>query len=209
MSIGSIYVDLLLNDGRFSAGWGRARGSARTAVGAIQGDISKLSGSMSALVNPLAGVTAAFRQLGASVAAVLSVEKVIKYSDTWRQTTGRLSLVASGMDEVVTRQEQLFRIAQETRQPLNDIMSFYTRLNQFIPETERKQYDLLGVTQSVASALAITGESAISAQAALIQFTQGIGTNFEAAGQELRSLQELAPRLTQALQKAEKLEKAI
>ena len=202
MSIGSIYVDLLLNDGRFSAGWGRARGSARTAVGAIQGDISKLSGSISALVNPLAGVTAAFRQLGASVAAVLSVEKVIKYSDTWRQTTGRLSLVASGMDEVVTRQEQLFRIAQETRQPLNDVMSFYTRLNQFIPETERKQYDLLGVTQSVASALAITGESAISAQAALIQFTQGIGTNFEAAGQELRSLQELAPRLTQALQKA-------
>lgn len=201
-SAGSIYVELLLNDSKYVSGWTNARAKTRVALSGIQTDIQKTSGSLLALANPLSSMTTAVQNFALAMGSALSVEKIIKYADTWKQVTGRLSLVTAGTGELAARQDALFRIAQETRQPLDDIINFYTRLNQYIPEAERNQYDLLGVTQSVASALAITGESAISAQAAMIQFTQGIGTNFQAAGQELRSLQELAPRLTQAIQKA-------
>lgn len=140
--------------------------------------------------------------LAVGVSSALSVQKIIQYSDTWKQLEGRLRIVSKDMDAVTESQEGLFKVAQKTRQPLEGIVSFYTRLKQFVPEAERAQYDFLGVTESVASALAITGESGASASAAMIQFTQAIGTNFESAGQEIRSLQEQAPRLALALQNA-------
>lgn len=201
-SAGSIYVDLLLKDGNYVAGWNRARNATRVGAAGVTNELGKISSSFTALLNPLNTFSNALQNIGLAVAASLSVEKIIKYSDTWKQVSGRLSLVVKDTNSLVGVQESLYKIAQETRQPLADIVNFYSRLNQFIPETERAQYDLLGVTRSVSASLAITGEQTISAQAALIQFTQGIGTNFRAAGQELRSLQELAPRLTQALQNA-------
>lgn len=161
--------------------------------------MGKVRQSFASVLSPVNNVGTAIARLSGILAGALSTQKLVQYSDTWRQLEGRLSIVSSSFGEVVQRQEDLFEVAQRTRQPLEGIMSFYTRLTQFIPEAERAQYDLLGVTESIATALAITGETGASATAAMIQFTQAIGTNFEAAGQELRSLQEQAPRLTKAL----------
>lgn len=180
-SAGSIYVDLLLRDSKYVAGLRRAQGQTSAVTGAI-------SSSM--------------RSLAASVAGAFSIREIINYADTWRQVQGRLSLVTKDATDLANVNERLFKVAQDTRQPLADTVNFYSRLAQYVPEVERAQYDLIGVTESVASALAITGETSASAQAAMIQFTQAIGTNFEAAGQEIRSLQEQAPRLAQALANA-------
>lgn len=201
-SAGSIFVDLLLRDANYVQGLNRARGRTRQFSSGVEGDIGKVRQSFASTLSPVNNIGAAVAKLSGILAGALSTQKIVQYSDTWKQLEGRLSIVSSGMGEVVKTQGDLFEIAQRTRQPLEGIMSFYTRLTQFIPEAERAQYDLLGVTESVASALAITGESGASASAAMIQFTQAIGTNFEAAGQELRSLQEQAPRLTKALMDA-------
>lgn len=201
-SAGSIFVDLLLRDANFQAGLNRARKSTGSFSGGVQSDIGKVRQSFVSVLSPINNVGAAVARLSGVLAGALSTQKLVQYSDTWKQLEGRLSIVSANMAEVNKRQEDLFEIAQRTRQPLEGIMSFYTRLTQFIPEAERQQYDLLGVTESIATALAITGESGASATAAMIQFTQAIGTNFEAAGQELRSLQEQAPRLTKALMDA-------
>lgn len=175
--------------------WNSALGQANRQFSRFDGHVRKSVESIFDLRTQLGG-------LATVAASALTVQKVIQYSDTWKQLEGRLKIVSENMDEVNRSQEQLFDIAQRTRQPLEGIVSFYTRLKQFVPEAERAQYDFLGVTESVASALAITGETGASATAAMIQFTQAIGTNFEAAGQEIRSLQEQAPRLSQALANA-------
>lgn len=201
-SAGSIYVDMLLRDAAYIESLARAQKKTSSFASSATGSLRGMKASFVSVLNPVQNLSATLQNLGGVLAASLSIDKIVKYSDSWRQLTGRLGLVSTGMGDVALKQDALFEIAQRTRQPLEDITNFYTRLNQFIPETERAQYDLLGVTESVSAAIAITGESSISAQAALIQFTQGIGTNFEAAGQEIRSLQELAPRLTQALQNA-------
>lgn len=199
---GSIYVSLMLQDGSYRAGLSRAGKATKDATSSWQRDLNKTGSAFSAVLNPVRNLGAAVGQLGAIFAGAFSVQKLVQYSDTWRQLEGRMSLSASSLAEVVQQQKDLYEIAQRTRQPLEGITSFYSRLKQFIPEAERAQFDLLGVTESVASALAITGETGASASAAMIQFTQAIGTNFEAAGQELRSLQEQAPRLTKALMDA-------
>lgn len=198
-SAGSIFVDLLLRDANFVAGLNRSRRGTSNFSSGVQGDMGKVRQSFASVLSPVNNVGTAIARLSGILAGALSTQKLVQYSDTWRQLEGRLSIVSSSFGEVVQRQEDLFEVAQRTRQPLEGIMSFYTRLTQFIPEAERAQYDLLGVTESIATALAITGETGASATAAMIQFTQAIGTNFEAAGQELRSLQEQAPRLTKAL----------
>lgn len=201
-SAGSIFVDLLLRDSQYTSGWKKARDTTKNNTSQIERDLNGVKSSFQSVVSPINNISAAISRLGLAVASSLSVQQLIQYSDTWKQLSGRLSLISTDMGQLALRQEALFDIAQKTRQPLEGIISFYSRLSQFIPEVERAQYDLLGVTENVASALAITGETGASSTAALIQFTQAIGTNFEAAGQELRSLQEQAPRLTQALQRA-------
>lgn len=207
--VARLSADLVANSTKFESGlrranqamsrarrsWNSDLGKSRQEFGHFETGIKRSIGSVVDLRTQLGGIAAV-------TASALSVQRVIQYSDTWKQLEGRLRIVSDNMGQVAQRQDDLFKIAQRTRQPLEGIASFYTRLVQFVPEAERAQYDFLGVTESVASALAITGESGASATAAMIQFTQAIGTNFESAGQEIRSLQEQAPRLTKALSDA-------
>lgn len=201
-SAGSIFVDLLLRDSQYQSGWNKVRNTTKQGSRQVQGDVKQIGTAFNSTINPVNNLGNAVKNLAGIFAGALSVQKVIQYSDSWKQLSGRLAIVQGEFGDLAKTQQDLFDVAQRTRQPLDGILSFYSRLAQFIPEAERAQYDLLGVTESVSAALAITGETSASATAAMIQFTQAIGTNFEAAGQELRSLQEQAPRLTQALMKA-------
>lgn len=199
-------ADLVANTTGFESSLKRASRSVSQAKQSWNNDLnragrsfSKFDGQVRSSLGSIVDLRTQLGGIAVATASALSVGKIIRYSDTWKQLEGRLGIISNNMNEVVQSQKALFEIAQRTRQPLEGITSFYTRLNQFIPESERKSYDLLKVTESVSAALAITGETGASAQAAMIQFTQAIGTNFEAAGQEIRSLQEQAPRLTLAL----------
>lgn len=150
-----------------------------------------------------------FVGLGRSMFPVLSTlsagvvaNSVIKMSDTWKQLQGRLQIVSGSMAEVTLRQNQLFDIAQRTGQPLANITDLYTRLNNSIDPAKRAQYDLLGVTETVAKALAITGEGSAQAASAILQFSQAVGSDFKASSQEINSLLDSAPRLAQAIQRS-------
>lgn len=201
-SAGSIFVDLLLRDANYVAGLRKNRQQTNSWAGQVQKDTGNVGRAFQGVINPVNNISGAIARLSGVIAGAFSVNQIVQYSDTWRQIQGRLSLVAGDMQNIGALQADLAAVAERTRAPLEGVYNFYTRLAQFIPEAERAQYDLLGVTESVAAALAITGETSESASAAMIQFTQAIGTNFEAAGQELRSLQEQAPRLTKALMDA-------
>lgn len=201
-SAGSIFVDLLLRDSQYQSGWQKVRNTTKQGSNQVQGDVKQIGTAFNSTINPVNNFGNAVKNLAGLFAGAFSVQKIIQYSDTWKQLSGRISIVQGEFGSLAKTQQDLFDIAQRTRQPLDGIMSFYSRLTQFIPEAERAQYDLLGTTEGVATALAITGETSASATAAMIQLTQAIGTNFESAGQELRSLQEQAPRLTQAIMRA-------
>jgi tape measure domain-containing protein len=201
-SAGSIYVDLLLRDTSFEQGLRKAGNSTNRFFGGIASQSSKAGAAIQAVINPVTNLSSAISTLGVNIGAALSIQQIIQYSDAWKQLQGRFSIVETDMLGVSQAQEELFGVAQRNRAPLAEVINFYQRLNQFVPESVRQQYDLLGVTESVTAALAITGENSLSAQAALVQFSQAIGTNFEASGQELRSIQEQAPRLAQALTNA-------
>jgi tape measure domain-containing protein len=201
-SAGSIYVDLLLRDGRYRQGLRQSKDLTKTWERGVQSSTQNARGAFSGVIDPVENINASLSRLGVTVASVFSVTSLVNYSDTWKQMEGRLGLVVEGQEELREVQGQLFEIAKRTRQPLESITNLYSRMGQIIPDNLKGNLDLLGVTEAVATSLAITGETSLSAQAAIIQFTQALATDFEAAGQEIRSIQEQSPRLALALARA-------
>lgn len=180
-SAGSIFVDLLLNDSKYNQGWNRARNTTSRSTSFITSSIARI---------------------GAVAASALSVQQIIQYADTFKQLESRLGLVVSDTTKLAGVQQQLFDIAQRTRQPLEGVYNLYTRISQALPEQARASYDLLGVTESINQALAITGEGSAQAASAILQFTQAVASGFQGSGQEINALLDSAPRLAIALQRS-------
>lgn len=201
-SAGSIFVDLLLKDQNYVQGLNRARQNTRGFAGQAQGDLAKTRQAFAGVINPVSNLSAAVRNLGIAVASYLSVQKLVQYTDTYKQLEGRLSIVVSESINLKDVQQELFDIAQRTRQPLEGIYNLYTRLAQAIPEAQRSQFDLLGVTENINKALAITGEGSAQAASAILQFTQAAASGFKGSGQEINALLDSAPRLAIALQQS-------
>jgi len=152
-------------------------------------------GSIGDLKTQLGGIATA-------VAGALSVQKIIQYSDTWKQLEGRLKIIEGNMEDVAQAQESLFAIAQRTRQPLESVITLYTKLNTALGENKRQFYDVAGITETVALALAVTGEGAAQSSSAILQFSQAVSSDFKASAQEINSLLDSAPRLALALQQS-------
>lgn len=201
-SAGSIFVDLLLRDTQYASGWNKVRNTTRQSSNQVQGDLGKIGSSFNSTINPLNNFASAASKLTGILAGAFSVQKIVEYSDQYKQLEGRLSLVTSSTDDLVRTQQSLLDIAQRTRQPLSGVLNLYTRLAQAIPESQRGNYDLLGVTESINQALSITGEGSAQAASAILQFTQAVASGFQASSQEINSLLDSAPRLAIALQRS-------
>lgn len=201
-SLGSIYVDLLARTGKFDEGLRRASGTLSRTTGSWNRSVGRSGSAFQQMVVPINNVNTALSRLAGTAATIFSANKIIQYSDTWKQLEGRLSIVSNNFTQLAQTQTQLFEIAQRSRQPLEGVYNLYTRLTQAIPEAQRAQYDLLGVTESINNALAITGEGSAQAASAILQFTQAAASGFQGSGQEMNALLDSAPRLAIALQNA-------
>ena len=137
---------------------------------------------------------------GAAVAlgSALSARKVIQYADTWKNLEGRLKLVTSSQEDLTNVQEQLFEIAQKTRNAFEGTADLYARFARSTSHLGFEQAELLKVTETVNKAITVSGASAASAGAALFQLSQGLAAD-ALRGQELNSVLEQTPRLAQAI----------
>jgi len=137
------------------------------------------------------------RVLG-GIGAFLVAKKVVQYADAWTQLNNRLKLVTKGQDELNAVTEEVFQIAQRTRSGLESTADLYARIARSSDTLGLSQNDLLGVTESVAQAITISGTAADSANAAIIQLGQGLASG-TLRGDELRSVLEQTPRLARAI----------
>lgn len=201
-SAGSIYVDLLLRDARYKQSLNTSAAETRRWSGNISRNARDAGNSFQQVLNPVNNLNNALGQLGLTFASAFSVNAIIDYSDRFKQINARLGLAVEDSRELAAIQNQLTEIASRTRQPLESVFNLYSRIGQVVPKQLQGSLDILGITEALATSLAITGESSLSAQAAIVQFTQALATNFEASGQELRSIQEQAPRFALALQRS-------
>lgn len=146
-------------------------------------------------------LTSAYRFLGraaGTIGASLVAREVIQAADAYKNLNARLQLVSKSASEFVRAQQAVFDISQRTRIGLGQTGDLYTSLARSTESLGVSQNDLLQVTESINKALIISGTSASSAQAALVQLGQGFSSGV-LRGEELNSVLEQAPRLARAL----------
>lgn len=147
----------------------------------------------------LAAATAAsIAGIFAGVQLVDLAKEVVKTADTMRLLDGRLKLVTDSQEEFTRAQEELFDIANETRNALEGTVGLYTRMARSAENTGKSQGEMLQVTDSINKALTVSGAEASSANAALIQLSQGLAAN-AFRGEEMNSVLEQTPRVAQLI----------
>ncbi len=138
---------------------------------------------------------------GKALAAIgigASVGEFIKMADAATNVTSRLRLVTASASELSDVQAKLFQVAQSSRVSFTDLVGTYAQVARSTKDLGVSQTALLGVIQTISQAVTISGGSAASAQAALVQLSQGFASG-ALRGEELNSVMEQTPRLAQAI----------
>jgi len=133
-----------------------------------------------------------------AIASSMAVREFIQYADTMKLVEGRLSLVTSSASELTKVQKELFDISQRSRVGFADTADLYARMARSTEALGYTSQELLSVTETISKSFVISGASAESANAAIIQLGQGFASG-TLRGEELNSVMEQSPRLAQAI----------
>ncbi|MFW2173767.1 tape measure protein [Acinetobacter guillouiae] len=143
-------------------------------------------------------MSVATRQLAGYLAGVVTVGTAIAKMDTYTGLNNKLKLVTKSQSELNTAMNDTFKIAQNTAQAWDSVAQIYQRFSDNAQRLNITQAKTAELTDTVAKAIAISGGSAASAEAALVQFSQALASNV-LRGEELNSVMEQAPGLAKAI----------
>ncbi|HCE7950518.1 TPA: tape measure protein [Pseudomonas aeruginosa] len=151
----------------------------------------RIGGGMTALA---ASIKAAALGLG----ALFSIREIIQTTDAWTNLQNRLRLVTSTQAQLAAVTDDVYRIAQLTSSALDSTATVYQRFAQNADRLNISQQQVASLTDTVAKSIAISGASAQSAEAALVQFGQALASGV-LRGEEFNSVSEQAPALLKAI----------
>lgn len=142
--------------------------------------------------------TRAFLKLGGIITGALSAKAFIQIADSMILVEGRLSLVTDSTEELISVQKELLDLSNDARVSFKSTADLYARLARSSDQLGVSQDQLLTVTEAISKSMIVSGASAIEANAAMIQLSQGMASG-ELRGEELRSVMEQTPRLARAM----------
>jgi len=126
------------------------------------------------------------------------VRELVQMADAYSTLQSRLRLVTSSQSELDFTTKALFKTAQDARVSFTEMGNLYGKMATAAKDAGISQNQLLQVTKTISQAMTISGGSASSMNAALIQLTQGLASG-TLRGEELNSVMEQTPRLAQAI----------
>jgi len=163
-------------------------------VGKIQDATSKASKSFSTFATATTAIFTAF-----AAGSILT-----KTSDTLTNLNTRLKIVTKSQDELNVSFRAVTKIALDSRSNLSAVGDLYSKVARSGKQLGASQRDIVTFTDNVTKSIALSGSSAQSSTAAIIQLGQALASN-RLSGDELRSILENAPALAEALAKGLKI----
>ncbi|HEX2242743.1 MAG TPA: tape measure protein [Gammaproteobacteria bacterium] len=158
-------------------------------------NVARQAGGLGSVFKGLVG-GASFTVLAREILAY--AQAVAGLVDEYSKIQNQLRLVTFGSENLARVQGELFDLAQETRSPLESTAVLYARIARNAAELGLTQQQLLDVTRTVNQAIQVSGGTASEASAGVVQFAQALASGV-LRGDELRSMMENMPRLSQAL----------
>lgn len=165
--------------------------STRNATGGVNG----LNSSMSSLRSTAADLAG---PLLAMFGGATLTKSIYDAAEAYSSLTNRMRLVTETANELSTAQSAVFQIAQSAYQPLTATGELYQRIATNQRELKLSSEGVAGIVGTISKTLAISGASAASSSAALVQLGQAFASG-TLRGEELNSVMEQAPALAQAI----------
>lgn len=156
---------------------------------------TRMAAGVSRSFNLAAG--AALSYLGA-ISAIGAAREFLRIADASKQMDAQLRLATQASGNFAQAQEDVRRIASETRTGLEETANLYATFQRNSQELGISQEQAARATETVSKAFQISGATAAEAAGGLRQFLQGLQSG-ALRGEELNSVLENAPRLAKLL----------
>ena len=137
-------------------------------------------------------------KLGAALAAAFSVSQITQAADAYTNLTNRLKLVTDSSYALAAATDSVFQIAQRSRSELSATGDLYFKIAQNADRLKLSTQEVGKITETITQTLAISGSTAQSSAAAILQFSQALASGV-IRGDEFNSVAENAPALMDAL----------
>ena len=146
------------------------------------------------------GLTRKLAALAAGYLSLQGAQKLIGLSDTWTQTTARLDRMNDGRQTTPEVQGMIYQAAQRSRGDYQDTADMVAKLGTLAGDAFGSTEEVVAFAEQINKQFALAGTSAQGAQAAMLQLTQAMSSGV-LRGEELNSVLEQAPTITQAIAK--------
>lgn len=134
----------------------------------------------------------------AALGGALALNELKRYADAWTQLQGKVNIFAHSAQETAAVMDRLYKIAQNTRQPLTGVGDAFHQMSIAGAALGASQEQLLTATEAVGKALAVQGTSAQTARGGIIQFGQAMNEGIVRA-QEYNSMINAMPLVLKAV----------
>jgi tape measure domain-containing protein len=188
-------VDVL---GRSIKGNTTLTGSYTNALKTADKASQKLDSSNKQVGGGLTSLASSIKAVTLTLAAGFGFAEIIRSTDAWTAYQNRLRLVTGTQSELTSASQDVYEIARNTSQQLDGTAAIYQRFAQNADRLNITLKDSAELTDTVSKAIAISGGSAESSAAAVVQFSQGLASGV-LRGEEFNSVMEQAPGLALAL----------
>ncbi len=199
--VGSLRAELGFDGVLFDTGTKRSR----QALAKTERDFNRsgkaIARSGTVIENSIAGVKSAFGGLGPALGVTsvgATAAAFLKLSDESKQMTAQLKLATAGFGSFNQAQEDVRRIAGDTRSSLAATTTLYGNFARSSAEMGKSQDDAARATETFTKALKLGGASAAEAGSATLQFGQALASGV-LRGDEFNSIMEASPRLARLL----------
>lgn len=154
----------------------------------------KLSGG----VNSLKGAFGSLQGILAAAGLGIGIAEIIQAADAFVLLEARIKIATGEGVNFITGFEGVKQIANETFSSIANTGELFARITQASTTLGLAQGEILSVTKTINEAIKLSGGTAASADAAIIQLVQGLQSGV-LRGEEFNSIMEQSPRLAQAM----------
>jgi tape measure domain-containing protein len=157
-----------------------------------------MSGAYTSAAEGVRSVSSMLDQAQKALVGFFGVRGWAQAADSWANLQSRINLVSASTIEASGAMASITGIAAQTGQSLDAVGTIWQRMARNAVQYNLSQAQIAETTRAVANAVTLSGASAASAQAALMQFGQALSSG-QLRGEELNSVMEQTPALAEAI----------
>ncbi|WP_175980961.1 phage tail tape measure protein [Burkholderia sp. BCC1630] len=149
-------------------------------------------------VRAIEAARGSIRGYAEAAAAAFGVHQLVEYADEWTNLSNRLKIVTRDQIDFAVAQNDVLRIAQATRQPLDATAELYQRIANNTSHLGLSIKQVGPLVETISKAVALSGVSADTARLGIVQLGQAFASG-QLRGQDLKSVLEELPGVADAI----------